>query len=260
MRWRAACVLALTGCSFQSSASPATDASAPGLAPDAAIDGPPVAQAAPFCDPDDASVVVCFDFDDGTAGDKSAHHLTVHTDNLQFVPGQVGQAVKLAADSAADLDDSSVFDVASLTIEAWIDPDQLPADTADILDVNNQYALQVKADGSLHCILSNTNASVSGLAAIPPQRWTHVACTFDGASQVGVLYVNGTQLNSTGGNQALATDGNTGMSLGGDNGPPALKPGPPTDRFVGVLDQVRLASRARTSHEICLDAGRTSCP
>jgi hypothetical protein len=266
MRWCASCVLVLVGCSFH--ASPATgtaDAAidspgVPSASPDAKIDAPPV-QTAAFCDPSDQGIMVCFDFDDGTANDKSSHHLTVHTANLNYTAGEVSQALQFSATSAADIDnDDSVFDVSSITIEAWINPDALPGNMAnvlDVLDVNGQYAIQVKKDGTLNCILGDTGAVLNGPTDISPHHWSHVACTYDGSTGDAFLYLNGGGLNSDHGQHPLATKGNSGFSLGADNSPPPL----PIDRqrFVGLLDQVRLTNRVRTGHEICLDAGQTNC-
>jgi hypothetical protein len=255
----------LAGCSFQ--ASPA-NASA-----DAAIDSPaaphpgPDAPPAPpgFCDPTDATTMVCFDFDDGTANDKSIHHLPVHAQGLAFLPGEVGLAMQFAVTSTADLDDSPVFDVDALTIEAWIRPTALPDNVADILDVNDQYAFLVESDGTLHCLLSDTGASIED-GRVAAGAWSHVACTYDGATGVANLYINGARVSQQTGGGPMSHLGTTGLSLAADNPPgpppPAFKPPPddPRTRFIGMLDQVRLSNRARTDHEICVDAGLTSCP
>jgi len=277
MRWSATCVLVLASCSFQSKSAGAPDAApgptldapgAPRPGADAAPTPPP--GAAPFCDPADASTVACFDFDDGTASDKSAHQLSVRTQDLAFLAGEVGLAMSFQATSAADLGDSPLFDVSAVTIEAWVHPTQLPADFAVVLDVNNQYALEVDSGGTLDCQLAGTGVSIQD-GAIPAGVWTHVACTYDSATGIATLYVNGSEIDHQAGGGALSTQGTTGMSLAANNPPdapppPAIRPGkkPPggdtRNRFIGMIDQVRLSSRARTAREICLDAGVTACP
>lgn len=273
MRWSATCVLVLAGCSFQASPAGApVDAApldAPGTAkPDPDASSPPPGPT-PFCDPTDASTVACFDFDDGTADDKSAHHLPVHAQGLAFLNGEVGLGMSFQGPSTADLDDSPVFDVSSLTMEAWVHPTDLPDDFAVVLDVDKQYALEVDSGGTVDCLLASTGATIED-GAIRAGEWTHIACTFDGTAGLATLYINGSEVDHQSATGPLLTQGTTGLSLAANNPPDAPPPPPPVhpnkkppgdtrNRFIGMIDQVRIVSRARTAHEICLDAGGKTC-
>ena len=87
-------------------------------------------------------------------------------------------------------------------------------------------------------------------AQIPTGVWTHVACTYGAGTTT--IYINGVSQFQAGGGGALATGGNTGVSIGGDN------PAGSGSRLIGMIDQLRILSRARTAAEICADA--QACP
>jgi hypothetical protein len=81
-----------------------------------------------------------------------------------------------------------------------------------------------------------------GTAAIPTGAWTHLATTYDGS--VLRLYVNGAQVRS------LAAGGSISVSTG------QLKLGGNaiwSEWFAGLMDDVRIYSRALTAAEIAGD-------
>ena len=225
--------------------------------PDAAIDGFPGFPAPSICDTADPNVIACYRFDSDTK-DSSTNHLDATMTNVSFPAGQVGQAMLFGATSAADVNDSPLFDVTALTIEAWIKPMQLPSsgNKAFILDVDRQYSLFLEFDGSLTCTLVSGTALPPTTAHLTMGQWTHVACTYDGAT--AAIYVNGvasaTATDTSGG--TLGRFGNTGMSIAADNNPT----GPDRSWLIGSVDELRLMKIARTAAQICNDAGKSSCP
>jgi Concanavalin A-like lectin/glucanases superfamily len=267
---RLALVMLLGACGFRSSASPAGAGSEEPVSDvDAAIDGTSSVNPTPYCDPTDPNLMACYQFE-GNTNDGSTHHLDTTMKNVSFPPGKVGKAMQFKDDSAADVNDSQVFDVTALTIEAWINPSQMPTrgDTANILDVNNQYSFQLHDNGDLECKLIG-GKSLTAPAHVAMNQWTHVACTYDSATGSSAIYVNGaTSMTDTGGG-TLKTDGDSGLSLSADNAPPQqsiviITPPPPPppsrQRLIGLLDEVRLMSIARTQAQICADTGKSSCP
>jgi hypothetical protein len=267
MRCVVVLVVALGACEFHSSSAatgtppPAPDAAADDAAvdaastppADAATDAPP---AAPFCDSKDPHLVACYDFE-GDAKDRSKNRLDAHTHNVNFVPGKVGMAMQFAANSDADADNNNALDIQALTIEAWINPSQLPSSTAFvvILDVDRQYALHLYGDGSVVCVLVGAPFNVPATTEIVAvNQWTHVACTYDNTA--AAAYVNGVSTVPVTGGNGLGTQGNTGLSIAADNNPS----GPVRARMIGLIDQVRLMDIARTPAQICADAERSSCP
>jgi len=137
MRW--AWLLVFAGCQFSVT-----------LAPESEI---------PFCDPNEPMLVACYELD-GTTRDGTANQLHASMTDVTFIGGMAGLAMQFGATSAADVADSPKFDVAALTIEAWIAPLMLPAtgQRAGILDMNGQYGFFVHEAGRLQCTAGGANS------------------------------------------------------------------------------------------------------
>jgi hypothetical protein len=243
--WRFAVIAVLGACGFRASVT-SENTGLDAAADVAAIDGP-----APFCDPADPHLMACYELE-GDTKDSSAHHLDATMASVTFPPGKVGKAMQFEVNSVADVPDSQVFDVQALTIEAWIWPSQLPSNgnRAGILDMNGQYGFFIFPGGNLSC--TTGVALPTAVAGITIDRWTHVACTYDGSA--ATIYVDGIALSAAAGGATLNTGGATGISLASDNPPGA------GSHLIGLIDQVRMMNVARTAAEICADAGKSSCP
>jgi hypothetical protein len=209
------------------------------------------AAATGFCDPADLRVIVCYEFE-GSTNDGSSHHLDAATTSVSFAPGKVRQAIQLGTTSAVEVNDSAAFDVATMTLEAWIDPAQLPLSTrAYIADISDQYSLYVDPTGAVSCSLVGGPSVATAGGAIKITQWTHVACTYDGTMKTAI-YIDGSVAATKAGSGTLSTSG-TGMAIG------AKSPNH-SDRLIGLIDQLRLMNVVRSAAEICADAGETSCP
>jgi len=240
---RGALVVVLAGCGFHGAET--SDA----RTIDAAIDAPDGA-ASTFCNPIDG-LVACYEFE-GNTNDATTNHLDALATNVVFVAGQVGNAILLASNSAVNVAASSKFDVAQLTIEAWVNPTMLPAATraSVVLAVNGQYALWINDNGTLSCDLHGaTRVTTAPTAVVATMAWNHVACTYDGA--IGHIYINGGLAGSHNGNGDLTMNA-PAMAIGSNS--------PSGSPLIGMIDQLRLMSVARGGPEICSDAGQTSCP
>lgn len=223
------------------------------MEPDAAQSGKPAA--AVFCDPADVHTVACYELD-GNVDDASHDQLvTMRTANAVFAPGHLGMALVVGPGTEVDVGDSQALDLATLTLDAWINPTALPigGGRAFIVDVDNQYGLYLESSGAVACPLINGPSVSSGGPGgikVAPGAWVHVACTFDGAS--ATVYVGGVAAETRGGRGPLATNGN-GMAIGA-NYPDH------SERLTGLIDQLRLRNVARTASEVCADSGRLDCP
>jgi len=223
-----------------------SDAAAPTI-DDAAVVQSDAAPQAVFCDATDTQLVACYRFENNLTDDSSHHNDGSATET--YANGKAGKAVVIGTTNGIDIANSASFDVADLTIEAWISPSTIPTGTnrAGILDCDGQYGFFLHPNGDLIC---TAGSSVTAQANIQPNHWTHVACTH--ANGMVSIYADG-QLITSGAATALPTGSTSGITLGGNN--PA-NGGSPLD---GMLDQVRLFGVGRTAQQICSDAGKTSC-
>jgi hypothetical protein len=244
-------LVAVAGCGFHASAPPAQDPPADAGAADGpgALDaGPtPDAIAAAFCDKADLDLMVCYEFEDNVK-DGSAHGFDASPNGVSYTDGKVGRALKFAAGNSAHVGGSTVFDVSRLTLEAWVQPAQILAAAQVIVDVDMQYALFINNDGTVTCDLRG-NRALTTTAKLVGGQWAHVACTWDGSRTR--IYLDGTLSISNPGNGALVAGGHP-MAIAANQ--------PMGAELVGLIDQLRLMSVARSAAEICGDAGRTSCP
>ena len=150
----------------------------------------------------------------------------------------------------------SVPDAASLdlrdamTLEAWVNPTALGTGWRTVLlkeqpPGNLAYALYANTDTtrpSAHVFTSGSEKMLKGPSALALNTWTHLAASYDGTTLR--LYVNGTQVASTGAGGAIAS-GNGALDIGGNT---IWK-----EWFKGTIDDVRVYNRALTAAEIKTD-------
>src|SRR4051812_9209485 len=247
-------VAVVAGCGFRASGPALPDQPADAGEPDSsavALDAGPGADAMQpmFCAVD--GVVACYEFE-GNARDGSANGLDATATGVTFVPdGRVGMAMQVDAGSMTNVSASLLFNhVTAVTIEAWIKLSHLPAkgQQSDILDVDNQYSFQVNDDGTLTCDLHGLGKAMTS-AQVALDRWTHVACTYDGAT-AGLIYIDGALAANRPGSGQLTT-GNNAMSIAANH--------PTGMQILGLIDQLRLLGAARTAAQICTDASKAIC-
>lgn len=247
-------MVALAACRFDPGPYRASDDAGSSDAPiadvnaarDAALDAQPDAVVTPYCDATDPALVACYQFEgDGT--DASANDLDAVTASVTFVAGRTGMAMQFSTNSSAEVADDAALDIAALTVEAWIKPSSLPVGTArmGIADINGQWGLFLHDGGNLRCIASATASQTNGTVTV--DEWHHVACTRDATTTT--LYVDGEMVAQVTAGGTLSTGSTSGLSIAADN------PAGSGSRLLGVIDELRIMSVARTATEICDDAG-----
>jgi hypothetical protein len=202
--------------------------------------------ARPFCDSaGEPALVGCWELE-GTLDDASGDGNNGTGTNVTYGQGKVGMAAQLGATSHIAVADSASLTSPAITLEAWMHPTSVPtgASRMGIIDNNGQYGMFLTSTG-VTCV-----NGASATVAISPGAWTHVACTYDGAT--AVIYVNGSVVAMTGGGAPLGAGDTAGTALGGNS--------PSGDTLVGMIDQVRIWNDARTAQFVCTAAGNTSCP
>jgi Concanavalin A-like lectin/glucanases superfamily/Domain of unknown function (DUF1929)/Bacterial Ig domain/Bacterial Ig-like domain/Galactose oxidase, central domain len=164
--------------------------------------------------------------------------------------GRFGNALTFdGIDDLVTIPDADSLDASdALTVEAWVKPAQHGAWHNVLLKEKSggqlAYALYGTAWTDFPSAHVNTNAedSTRGTAQLPPNTWSHLAMTYDGAALR--LYVDGTQVSSK------AISGPIGAStlplrIGGNSiwG----------EHFKGAIDEVRIYRRVLTAAQIVAD-------
>jgi len=218
-------------------------------APDAPFDSSIDSPMAPFCDPSDATLAGCWQFEgNGIDGSGSNPTNTAAIGTGSFTAAKVGIGLLLTATSVISVGDRASLEPANLTVEAWIRPTSLPTGGArmGLVDSDGAYGIFLNNGG----ILCSMSIAVQTAFAFPLDTWTHVACTTDGATVR--VYLNGAQVNMATGAAPLGIGNGNGVVLAGNS--------PSGDALIGTIDQMRIWNVARTAGQICVAAGLSTCP
>jgi alpha-mannosidase len=152
----------------------------------------------------------------------------------------VNDYVRVAGSASLDLGRTG-------TVEAWVKLDTLGhwqgvvAKGSANTDPSHNYAIELSNANRWNCILGNGTSSLTLQSPSAPttNQYYHVACTWDGTTARlyvdGVLSVSSSQLVTPTGNAAPLSLG----QFGGD-----------VDRLDGIIDEVRIYSRALSQAEI----------
>ncbi len=179
-----------------------------------------------------------------------------------YASGKVNQAFSLNGSSAfVEIPDSpSVSVTAAISIDAWINPTATVAFQTILSKYDSpanqlSYILGVNAGGGLRFLVYQTgDGSISrgvdtASGFVPTGTFTHVAATFDPATQAIKIYVNGVDTNAAllaGSTSVSAIFDSTAAVRIGDvvnsGGSPAL--------FAGLIDEVDLFNRALSASEV----------
>jgi hypothetical protein len=218
-------------------------------------------QAAETCVPVPAGLVAWYR---GEGDAVEAFHL-YHgelTGGTSFGAGAVGQAFTFdGVDDSVVVRDHSTLNPEKITLEAWVKPSvikagsrvvskELSLETCDSPFV--AWSLDVRSDRSNRAVffLSVRNSSalheLPGTSAIPTDRFTHLAATFDGTR--ARIYVNGVQENSASVSGVLPAAG-TPVVLGRPGTVCAAKYAN-LGEFAGQIDEVAIYNRALTAAEV----------
>lgn len=208
----------------------------------------------PYCDPGNAQIAACYQFDTptnpGLDGSMYGNHAT--TSGISIVAGHDGNAVQTGSGATIAIGESESLDVSAITVEMWIYPTTLPAGSAraGLLDNDAQYAMFIYPDGVLSCTTGNAcGAFQSPTGAVKLSQWQHVACANQGGNVT--VYVDGTLVASGICSTPINKTATNGTRLGSNC--------PSGDPFTGRLDDVRIWNVGLTRAQICAGAG-LACP
>ena len=193
------------------------------------------------------------------AADASGNGRTGTIREAQWVPsGRYGAA--LAFDGFNDwvtvADHASLDLTTGMTVEAWVKPAALAGWETLVMKERGAgdfaYALYAHDGGSLaggapvpsgNVRAGNAHQTLRGTTTLPSGEWTHVATTYDGATQR--LFVNGVEVASRPQTGLIAVSGGV-LRIGGNNSWAG-------EFFQGEIDEVRVYNRALSQPEIEAD-------
>jgi len=151
-----------------------------------------------------------------------------------------------------------------MTIEAWVNPTALSGWNTIVMKEGGinalSYALYAHDGapepggaampaGYVHA--GGFDQVIRGASALPLNTWTHVATTYDGATQR--FYVNGVEVASRAQSGAI-TVSDQPLRIGGNGSFPG------GEFFHGLIDEVKVYNRALTAAEIGAAAGVSGTP
>lgn len=193
------------------------------------------------CHISDPSLRLCLDFEDAQLsplvkdGSTFGHDAT--TSNIVPMTRSGEQAAMFGASSNATIPASPDLALSTLSIEAWMKPDNINSTSWALLD-SQHYGIGIDG-GSIVCAIGDKVASVS--AAAYANQWVHVACT--NTDMKLTLYVNGDAVACSDG--AKVKPGTSALGIG--------------TTLAGGIDNVRLFAAAISAADVCTHAGRSGC-
>jgi len=177
--------------------------------------------------------------------------------------GKFGAAISFdGTDDFVNINDANSLDLTNgMTLEAWVNPNNLTgyktavckengtSSLAYALSPNNNTSGSSNQRPNSRIRIGSNTRTVTGTTKLSMSTWTHIAITYDGAMMR--LYVNGVQSSTfaTTGNITATTDP---LRIGGTT---AL-----SQYFAGLIDEVRIYSRALSASEIQTDMNTPIAP
>jgi hypothetical protein len=207
-----------------------------------------------FSDPPTDSLVAAYAFDEGsgtTTVDSSGNGNTGTLNGATWIfPGKHGGALSFSGADIVSVDESGSLDLTNgLTLEAWVFPTAVgptwctvvTKETATTLD----YGLFCEPTGQPSVYLNTGDVwlqSVQAALPLPVNTWSYLAATYD--QQMIRLYLNGSEITNAPCTSSIIPS-TEGLHMGGNTiwG----------EYFTGLIDEVRIHSRALRSDEIFTD-------
>jgi hypothetical protein len=189
----------------------------------------------------------------GTLGDSSGNGRQGTIANATWsTTGRYGRSLLFNGTTAwVTVADAAALDLTTgMTLEAWVRP------TVAMTNAWRSVLMKERGTGLSYALYANSESrrpsanintggldrTARGIDDIPPDVWTHLAATYDGATVR--LYVNGTLVRSTAASGAIVA-GTGALRIGGNS----IR----GEWFRGYIDEVRVYSRALTAAEIAND-------
>ena len=191
---------------------------------------------------------------EGNANDVTGNNNGTLVNDVDFAPGEVGQAFSFdGANGYVSIPDSPLLDslTTSITIELWLKTDQVTSDwTGIVTKGNSAWRLQATPGANtVDFTVSVSAGDLTGSRSINDGQWHHVAGVYDGTNMF--LYVDGTldvSMPATG----LIPQNSDPLAIGANVQAyvPPCGCNEPGYFFNGLIDEVSIYNRALTAQEI----------
>jgi len=167
--------------------------------------------------------------------------------NAKWVAGKLGGALSCDGDGDyVDVPGAASIKPRSVTLATWV-WFNTTSGRQDFLSKSDDYAFSMNewgSDNKVRAIVTSGGAwsVVSGATALQPNQWYHLALTFDDASKMLRIYLDGVQ------DGELSVPGGLEHRIGG-----GLTIGTYQTRYLnGMIDDVRIYERALSAAELAL--------
>jgi hypothetical protein len=171
--------------------------------------------------------------------------------------GAFGTALKLnGATDAVNLGNKPVFNPAgSFSVSLWAYSTLWGTQWGHVMVANrgeSNVGWQIRKYNTTTSMCFTTrgvgNDDMQSVGAMPQSEWVHIACVYDNAANTKRIYINGvldSELTTTAATRIAATTHNTYIGARADSGNTGTEAW-----FMGMLDEVRLFSRALSAGEV----------
>ena len=207
-------------------------------------------------------LVASFGFNENTgtiANDNSGNgnNGTLTNNPGWSVSGKFGAAILFdGTNDFININDANSLDLTNgMTLEAWVNPSNLTnyktvlckengtSNLAYSLSANNNTSGTANQRPNSRIRIGTATKTVTGTTKLALNTWVHIACTYDGA--IMRFYVNSVQVSTFATTGNIATTSNP-LRIGGSTALGA-------QYFTGLIDEVRIYSRALSQAEIQTD-------
>ena len=199
---------------------------------DAEVPGQEVMQAPPLCDPTNASLRVCFTFEDSLQDGSQFNNDITASLTPVYTTGRpnAGKALTTTAGTFTT-PSNTTLDMTMFTMRLWIHPNAIPTGgaRAGLIDSGSRFRLFLQSDGALRCAVTNGIDLTTTTGKVTQNQWQRVTCRYDG--NVMTIYVDGTMVGTK--TQTSIIPSLTGGMVVGHNNPSG-------ENLVGAIDDVQI--------------------
>jgi hypothetical protein len=172
---------------------------------------------------------------------------------------RIGKSPTFANATGITIPNTASLQVSSLTISAWIQPSSVGSKVAIVNKANGcqAWGIELLAANTINFFAFWGNGGVGGTGSntvLTANKWYHIATTFDAATTLMKVYINGVFETSTTNAGKTLDNASVGALMIGDRNAGCTLIGMP-----GLIDEVGIWNVALTAQQIKLIYDQQSC-